>query len=267
MGFTVSPLIAVEASIADQDDQAVHAAIKARALGLVRDLGLVLATETLRADFLLRVAADGLSFCAAGKNAPGPVSVNFDSPTIGRRVRDAMSSQMLARAVGVKPGVRPSVLDATAGFGKDAYLLASLGCRSLLLERDPVIHALLLDGCQRAMQGGDERGRTAVGRMEVRQADFMDWGPGQDGFDVVYLDPMFPARNKSARAKKEMFVLQQYLGLVQPDRQTGMLRKALEVAGRRVVVKRPRLGEPLDQLSPTYALSGTSSRYDVYVVR
>ena len=84
---------------------------------------------------------------------------------------------------------------------------------------------------------------------------------------MVYLDPMFPARNKSARAKKEMFVLQQYLGLVQPDRQTGMLRKALEVAGRRVVVKRPRLGEPLDQLSPTYALSGTSSRYDVYVVR
>ena len=58
---------------------------------------------------------------------------------------------MLAKAVGLKKGACPDVIDCTAGLGRDAFVLASLGCRVVMLERVTVVHALLNDGLAQAL--------------------------------------------------------------------------------------------------------------------
>ncbi|MEX0618772.1 MAG: class I SAM-dependent methyltransferase [Pseudohongiellaceae bacterium] len=229
--------------------------------------------------FVLQYDDTGLGLRMTARHAPGKVRVDFTSPQLSYRVADAVRKQAIARAVGIKPGMTPSVIDATAGFGKDAFLLSALGCPVLMIERSPIVYALLQDGLQRALTVDDDalsRGNTveAARRLSLRQGVFEKLGRAGLRADVVYLDPMFPPRAKTARVKKDLYVLQQFLGHepVSPD----LLSTALRLAGRRVVVKRPRLAEPLcatnpsassvfGSRSPDFSLTGKTSRYDVYL--
>ena len=81
--------------------------------------------------------------------------------------------------------------------------------------------------------------------------------------DVVYLDPMFPHRKKSALVKKEMRVFQQLLG--SDDDADSLLAPARELAGKRVVVKRPAYAEPLADVPPAMAITSKKHRFDVYI--
>ncbi|MBL4821459.1 MAG: class I SAM-dependent methyltransferase [Gammaproteobacteria bacterium] len=217
-------------------------------------------------EFALLVSTQGLSLKMGGHLAPGPVTVDFCSPAISYRVKDAVGRQAIARAVGVKPGIELKVLDATAGLGKDSFLLACLGCRVTMYERDPIIHTLLEDGIRRGGESEDNQIRAAVRRMDLRLEDFNGLEEAGQNFDIVNLDPMFPKRSKSARVKKDMFVLQTFLsgGIKSSDEQS-LLTGALALARKRVVVKRPRLAKYLADLKPSHSLSGSSSRYDVYI--
>ena len=183
--------------------------------------------------------------------------------------------QPLARAVGLGRGKGPAapfVLDATAGLGQDAWLLASLGCRVLAVERSPLVAALLRDGLRRA----GARDPRAFGRITVLQGDSRHVlgqiaaaaagpRPGQleppcPAPDVVYLDPMFPPKRK-ARERKSMRVLR---ALVGPDPDAAeLLALGMLAARRRTVVKRTRRAAPLGE-GVTVTHRGTSLRYDVY---
>ncbi|MGL9773657.1 MAG: class I SAM-dependent methyltransferase [Sodalis sp. (in: enterobacteria)] len=55
----------------------------------------------------------------------------------------------VAKAVGIKGQGLPDVVDATAGLGRDAFVLACLGCRVQMFERHPVMAALLKNGLRR----------------------------------------------------------------------------------------------------------------------
>ena len=95
-------------------------------------------------EFALQLGEGGLQLVELGPQAPGPVKVDFVEGAVAhRRLFGGGSGQMIAKAVGVQSGVRPTVLDATAGLGRDAFVLASLGCRMTLIERQPLIAALL----------------------------------------------------------------------------------------------------------------------------
>jgi 16S rRNA (guanine1516-N2)-methyltransferase len=81
--------------------------------------------------------------------------------------------------------------------------------------------------------------------------------------DVVYLDPMFPHRKKSAAVKKEMRLFQQLLG---PDQDADLLlAPALNLAKKRVVVKRPAGAPYLAEQKPDIELKGKANRFDVYL--
>ncbi|MEZ5492208.1 MAG: class I SAM-dependent methyltransferase [Gammaproteobacteria bacterium] len=222
-------------------------------------------------DFLLRLTGAGLQFVMNRPGSPGPVWVDFENPTLDYRIRNRVSKQAITRAVGVKPGLFPVVLDATAGLGKDAYLLATTGCQVKMLERDPIIFALLEDGMNRARESQDDKVREAVSRMSVLHTSLSVFAPAAKGVDVVYLDPMFPERSKSAQVKKDMYVLQQYFATTalssarERDNEARLLRDALAVARRRVVVKRPARAGDLAGQVPSFRLAGKSSRFDVYV--
>lgn len=215
------------------------------------------------AEFALQLGSDGLQFIELGPQAPGALRIDFVEGAVAhRRLFGGGSGQMIAKAVGIQPGVRPVVLDATAGLGRDAFVLASLGCALTLIERQPVVAALLEDGLQRA--ASDPEVGPIVARMRLIHGnaivEMLAWTaePPQ----VIYLDPMFPHREKTALVKKEMRLFRPLVG--DDDDAAGLLAAALALATHRVVVKRPRKAPTIDGEKPGYALEGNSSRFDIY---
>ncbi|MCG2579336.1 MAG: class I SAM-dependent methyltransferase [Marinobacter sp.] len=226
----------------------------------------------LIADFpvLLLLDEQGVCLQVTGKGAPGPVRAEFVSGKAGyRREHGGGTGQLVAKAIGLqKTRVPLHVVDATAGLGQDAFVLAGLGCRVTLFERNPVIHALLADGLARAALNTDCA--PIVARMTLKAGSSRVWLESrgdneEDAVDIVYLDPMFPHRDKSALVKKEMQVFRTVVG--DDDDAGELLAAALRVATYRVVVKRPRKAPPIDGHEPATRIEGKSSRYDIYPIK
>lgn len=215
----------------------------------------------------LEVSSEGVRLQPTGKKAPGATYADFVSGAVAhRRQFGGGKGQMIAKAVGIKGGIKPGVLDATAGLGKDAFVLATLGCEMTLIERSPIIHALLEDGLLRAAHSdvGD-----IVQRMHLIHANSICWmrEQAEQGrkFPVVYLDPMFPHSDKSALVKKEMRAFRPVVGDdLDAD---NLLDSALAIAENRVVVKRPRKAPFLADRKPSLQFEGKSSRYDIYPLK
>ena len=231
---------------------------------LAARLQLPLHSEHHPTELLLQWGDDGLSLQSTEPGAPGAVRVDFVEGALAhRRQYGGGAGQMVARAVGLRGSVRPRVLDATAGLGRDAFVLAALGCEVTLIERQPVIAALLEDGLQRARQAGGEVAEIAA-RMHFLEGDAIALMGSWDGLppEVIHLDPMFPQRQKSALVKKEMRLFRPLAGddLDAPL----LLAAAIRLASHRVAVKRPRKAPAIDGPAPSAELSGQSSRYDIY---
>ena len=215
------------------------------------------------AELALQLGPDGLQLVDLAPDAPGPVRVDFVEGAVAhRRLFGGGAGQMIAKAVGLQPGIRPTVVDATAGLGRDAFVLAQLGCSVTLIERNPLVAALLEDGLQRAAADADVA--TIVGRMRLVCGDAIAlmsaWS--DEAPQVVYLDPMFPHRDKSALVKKEMRLFRPVVG--DDDDAPALLEAALALATHRVVVKRARKAPAIAGPKPTLVLEGNSSRFDIY---
>ena len=233
----------------------------------VPNLGVVRPRDIRDFPVLLFLDEQGLGLQMTGKGAPGPVRAEFVTGKMGyRREHGGGAGQLVAKAVGLqKTRAALHIVDATAGLGQDAFVLASLGCTVTLFERNPVIHALLADGLARAALNVDCA--AIVERMRLLEGSSIEWlaRPGSEAADVVYLDPMFPHRDKSALVKKEMQVFRTIVGDDEDSAQ--LLAAALEQARYRVVVKRPRKASAIEGVEPTTRIEGKSSRYDVYAIR
>lgn len=217
--------------------------------------------------FRLHCAAEGLALLTLGAGAPGPVQVCFNAGKADyRRLHGGGAGQLVAKAIGLQKAKRPlRVVDATAGLGQDAFVLASLGCQVTLLERVQPVACLLQDGLARAAL--DERTAAIVARMTLHRADAVAWLQQQAPLDadVIYLDPMFPHRDKSAEVKKEMRLFRYLVG--QDLDADALLVAALACGAARVVVKRPRKAPALAGPAPGLVIEGKSSRYDIYPLR
>lgn len=216
---------------------------------------------------LLRLTSERLELHKLD-TAMGPVYVDFVHGTLNyRRRHDGGRKQPLGKAIGLKSGVTPTVLDATAGLGRDAFILACLGCQVQMVERSPVVAALLQDGLQRA-QADIEIGSLVRERLQLIHADAQLWLsqlPDHQWPDVIYLDPMYPHRHQSALVKKEMRIFRVVVGddLDAPT----LLKMALTRARRRVVVKRPKLAPALNDIVPNFCIKSENTRFDVYLTR
>lgn len=233
------------------------------------DLAAALWAERLQlqfeveAEFALQVGRQGLQLAELGPRAAGPIRIDFIAGAIAhRRLYGGGNGQMIAKAVGIQPGVRPVVVDATAGLGRDAFVLARLGCAMSLIERQPLIYALLEDGMQRAL--ADPVVGAIVAQMRLIGGNAIDvlrtWK--SEPPQVIYLDPMFPHRDKSSLVKKEMRLFRPLAG--DDDDAPVLLDVALALASHRVVVKRPRKAPAIAGEPPGYVLEGKSSRFDIY---
>lgn len=213
---------------------------------------------------LLVVTEQRLELRQTGKGAPGPIFTDFLAGAAQyRRKHGGGRDQAVAKAVGLRGKNLPFVFDATAGLGGDSFVLACLGCQVQMMERSPVIFALLEDGIKRAM-ADKEIGPLIRRRLTLTLGDSQKFLEGltRNKPEVIYLDPMYPHREKNALAKKEMRTLRAIVG---DDQDAHLLfRTALACGAKRVVVKRPRLAPPLDDREPDLVLPGKSSRFDVY---
>ena len=194
-----------------------------------------------------------------------PVVVDFVGGRAGhRRKFGGGKGQDIAKAVGLNKCGKSSVLDATSGLGRDAFVLASLGCNVTMIERSPVVAALLEDGLRRALEYRDVS--PIAEQMSLLKGNAIElMQVSKNRYNVVYLDPMFPHRETSALVKKEMRLFQDLLGDDLDADQ--LLEPALDLAEYRVVVKRPRLAQDLNGQAPTYRLEGKACRYDIYALK
>lgn len=230
-----------------------------------------------------------------------PIAVDFLSGQMNHRRRHGLGkNQPLPRALGIKSlrspkttlEEAPYVVDATAGQGTDAFIMACLGCRVLAIERSEVVYRLLEDGYRRlrryaearANEEGDEALLSIADRLCFVNADsetlLSNWhklhaylpldsatlGPEFTEIpDVVYLDPMYPdeGRSKSALPKKGMQVFRRLVGEDQDAHKVFEAAKAL--AGQRVVVKRPLYASAIQE-KPTHTFEGKTARYDMYLI-
>lgn len=222
--------------------------------------------------FVVMFSPAEIALQQTGRKAPGPIVVEFTGGAVDhRRKFGGGKGQMIAKAVGVKAGVYPQVLDATAGMGKDSFVLATLGCQLTMIERSSVVHVLLQDGLQRAQQFAREQDAElhhVISRMRLLAQDSRTYleSLASDQFpDVIYLDPMFPERQKTADVKKEMAAFHSVVG--KDEDADALLPLALAHVNYRVVVKRPRKAPFLNNQTPSYQLEGKSSRYDIYTVK
>lgn len=177
--------------------------------------------------------------------------------------------QAIAKAMGLKSGITPSILDTTAGLAGDAFVLATLGCPVIMIERSPVIFCLIENAIERASL--NENFQTILNQgFEAVNFDANDYIRQQSETntpapDVIYIDPMYPERKKSALVKKEMQILQRLHG--KDSNAASLLENALLYAGKRVVVKRPIHANPVSQRTPDTCIKSKKTRYDIYTIK
>jgi 16S rRNA (guanine1516-N2)-methyltransferase len=213
--------------------------------------------------FILEVSAGRLQLRKRDEPKLGGVYVDFVAGiNAHRRKFSGGRGQAVARSVGLTKGAAPSVVDATAGLGRDAFVLASLGCRVHMVERSPVAAALLEDGLTRARLDL-KIGPWVSQRLSLECSDSCR-GLGASPFkpDVVYVDPMFPEKKKPARVKKGMRVFKALIG-GDPDADK-LLPAALDAARKRVVVKRPARALWLAGREPHASIQTRQNRFDIY---
>ncbi|HSG02237.1 MAG TPA: class I SAM-dependent methyltransferase [Marinobacterium sp.] len=216
---------------------------------------------------LLLFDVTGVSLCSTGRKRSGPVRVDFLSGAVNhRRQFGGGQGQQIAKACGINSAYKPFIADLTAGLGRDAFVLATLGSQVQMVERNPLVSELLEDGLFRAQQSDDPQVSEIIGRLSLFKGQGGEWLASHPSrADVVYLDPMFPHSHKSAQVKKEMLAFRSLVGADEDSE--SLLAIALESARCRVVVKRPRIAPSIRGPKPSYALEGKSGRFDIYALR
>lgn len=239
-------------------------------------------SDTPQDQFFLQLTPQHLQLLQADKHSPGPIYIDFSSGQIAhRRLFGGGKGQIIAKAVGLNKNSSPLILDATAGMGKDAFVFASLGAEVILMERSPISAALLTDALHRAST--DKAISDIIKRMSFIFGDARNLRPAEGGCslttdnaipinnptllnripDVIYLDPMFPHRKKSALVKKEMLAFQSLIG---DDKDSNeLLSVCQKLAKNRVVVKRPIKAPYLNGQKPSLSMNMKKHRFDIYI--
>jgi 16S rRNA (guanine1516-N2)-methyltransferase len=189
--------------------------------------------------------------------------VDFAGGAVGYRFRrGGERGHPLVRAAGIKRGHLPSIVDATAGLGRDAFLLASAGATVTLIERSAEVHARLKEALARAGAESPELA-AVVARMTLVHGDAKDRLPELKP-DVVIVDPMHPPRRNTALVKQEMRQLSAIVGADEDADE--LMRIALASARERVVLKWPLRAAPLLATpKPSHQFAGKTVRYEVFV--
>lgn len=236
--------------------------LEKQAEALCRQTGLPLTTDLSTCKTALVLSADGLSLCRPGDpEMKGRIRVDFTTPAWKRRLK-GVRSELLIKAMGRRTCAGTEITDATGGLGRDSFLLAAAGFQVQVFECNPVLAALLMDGIQRAARHRETK--AICNRIHCIPENAVDFlYVNKPAVDIMYLDPMFPKKNSSAKVKKELQLIQQIVGEDQDEAK--LFTCALQTAVNRVVVKRSCNAPWLENVRPAYSLTGKIIRFDIYL--
>jgi 16S rRNA (guanine1516-N2)-methyltransferase len=198
------------------------------------------------------------------KQSVGELRVDFVSGAVAHRLRfGGGRGQALAKAMGLRSGKTPSIIDATAGLGRDSFILASLGAQVTLIERSEQMHSLLVQGMELARQEGGDFAEI-MDRMTLLNGDAKDLLPELSA-EAILIDPMHPPRTKSALVKRELRQVREVVGT--DEDAADLVSVALQHARHRVVLKWPAKAAPIEGIKAcSHQILGKSTRYDVFML-
>ncbi|MEY8098489.1 class I SAM-dependent methyltransferase [Falsihalocynthiibacter sp. S25ZX9] len=198
------------------------------------------------------------------KRVAAELRVDFVNGSVAHRLRfGGGRGQDLAKAMGLRAGKTPMIIDATAGLGRDSFLLASLGAQVTMIERSEKMHALLTDGMERAASEGGQL-REIIGRMTLMKGDAKDLIPELSG-EAILIDPMHPERKNSALVKQDLRQVREIVGT--DDDAADLVRLAIKHARKRVVLKWPAKADPIEGVQAcSHQIRGKTTRYDVFMI-
>jgi len=193
---------------------------------------------------------------------PNDLEIDFIKGPFGYRRRRLDRGEPLLRAIGLRGQKGLKVADATAGLGRDGFLMAAAGADVVLVERSPEVFQRLKDALEKAASAGEDLAAIA-GRIQLICGDAREVLQGRE-VDAILVDPMHPERRNSALVKKEMRDLRLLVGS-DPDRDD-LIRSMLRLPAGRVVVKWPLHGPlPEDLPRPSFEIAAKTVRYSVFV--
>jgi 16S rRNA (guanine1516-N2)-methyltransferase len=177
--------------------------------------------------------------------------------------RAAQSTQLILKACNNKQRNINRILDVTAGWGVDSFILARHGRKVTMLEQNRLVYSIVAYSLE--LLAADAAASDTANRMNIENTDAKRYLLGLKNdreYDCIYLDPMFQAHKSSAKPAKEMQILQSIAANVDID---DCFETALLKAGKRVVVKRAAKAPPLCRHKPDLVYRSKSIRFDIYL--
>jgi 16S rRNA (guanine1516-N2)-methyltransferase len=188
------------------------------------------------------------------------ISVDFLSGEFQQRLKTLSKSQPLFKAMALEKGEK--IIDATAGLGKDALSFCYFGVSVTAIEENPTVFALLEDGLERAFLNPHFK-KKFEGKIKLVCGSSIDYLKNlEEKPDTIYLDPMYPHEEKSAKPKKEMAFLRDLVS--ETKNVEGLLNICLKSATKRVVLKRPVDSEVIGK--PSHSFESKLVRFDMYIM-
>lgn len=178
--------------------------------------------------------------------------------------RAQQKNQAVLKACNNKKRSVKTVLDTTAGWGRDAFILASHGMEVSLIEQHPLLYAILRFS-KACSQIEESPAQAVMSRIKLIHANSLDYLQHKDRgvADCIYLDPMFPNHKSTAKPAKELQLLQLLTDNLDIEE---LMAVALQKAAMRVVVKRPLHAPALGNLKADLVYKEKSVRFDVYLI-
>jgi 16S rRNA (guanine1516-N2)-methyltransferase len=144
------------------------------------------------------------------------------------------------------------IADATAGLLSDSLHLIFLGGKVNAYERNPFIFCLI----QNALS------RVESPELKALLDNFnLTFGQLRTSSPVIYFDPMFPEKKKSALPKKGMQLFQSLIGHDDDQKEEALRLKSLAL--KRFIIKRPTWAPELLP-NVNYSIETKLIRFDVY---
>jgi len=192
-----------------------------------------------------------------------PIKVDFTSKKNNYRCfHFKKKNEVLSKVIGIKKSYFPSILDVTAGLGNDAFMFSFLGCQVTMIERNPIVAALLKDGLQRGYE--DKKiGYWLKKRLRLIVEDsFNMFKMPISKPDIIYLDPMYPSHHKKSLPKKNMQIFRKLIGY--DFNSEKLLNISRKLAKNRIIVKRPHYAKPLSEDKVNFIITTRNHRFDIY---
>ncbi len=210
-------------------------------------------------DFLLHIEDDYLTLCCQIQQQKTCFTHSLSDPKLHKRA--AQKNQLLLKACNNKKREIHSVVDLTAGWGRDSFILATHGQHITMVEQNPVIYNCLNFLLSIVQHDNTDKVYQQLQLINENSVDYLSFKDVRFA-DCLYLDPMFPAHKSSARPGKELQILQLLTTNLNVDE---LFELALAKAKYRVVVKRPIHAKTLSEKKPDIVYKEKTIRFDVYL--